>query len=81
MGDFSFEAEAFYGEEPDRWNIHMKELIANFEADLLNEDLISAMNELRVAERAGDQAKVAELAKRCQVLSIRKAEISRREKK
>ncbi|MGC9605144.1 MAG: DNA primase [Minisyncoccia bacterium] len=80
LPDFSFEAEAFYGAEPERWDIHMDELIANFEEDLLNGGLIQAMNELRAAERAGDQERVAELARKCQDLSIRKAEVRKRKK-
>jgi DNA primase len=80
IGDFSFEAEAFYGAEPERWDIHMSELIANFEEDLLNAELIGAMNELRAAERAKDQARMAELAKKCQDLSIKKAEVRKQKK-
>lgn len=78
LGDFSFEAEAFYGDKPDRFDIHLRELITNFEGDLINLDLIQAMSELRAAERAGNQVLLTELAKKCQALSIRKAEISRK---
>jgi DNA primase len=75
MSDLLFEAESFFGTSQERWGIHMKELLFNFEEDVLNEELISTMQELRMAEKAGDQARVAELATKCQVLSIRKAEI------
>ncbi|MDE2037871.1 MAG: DNA primase [Patescibacteria group bacterium] len=78
MGDISFEAEAFYGSDPGRWDIHMADLIANFEEDLVNAALISAMSRLRAAERAGDQARVAEIAKECQGLSARKADAVKR---
>jgi ribosomal protein S2 len=75
MSDLLFEAESFFGTSQERWGIHMKELLFNFEEDVLNEELIGTMQELRMAEKAGDQARVAELATKCQVLSIRKAEI------
>ena len=77
LADAAFEAEAFFGEDADRWEIHAKELITNFEEDLVNEDLSKAMNELRSAERAGHADRVAELAKRCHTLSIRKAELGK----
>ncbi len=78
LADLSFEAETFYGTEKDRWDVHMKELISNFEEDIINQDLILTMGELRKAESAGDNSKVAELAKKCQVLSIRKAEVGKK---
>jgi len=79
MSDFSFEAEAFYGDKPERFDIHMRELITNFEGDLVNIELIQAMTELKAAERTGgEQALVAELAKKCQALSIRKADIGKK---
>ena len=77
MGDLAFEAEAFFGTEPAGWDTHMKDLITNFEEDLVSEELIGTMNELRRRERDNDQVAVAELAKKCQILSIRKAEIAR----
>ena len=75
LPDLSFEAESLFGADPNRLSIHMKELISNFEEDLINLDLIKAMGELKMAEKAGDQVRVTELAKKCQVLSIRKAEV------
>ena len=80
MGDISFEAEAFYGSEPERWLIHMDELVSNFEEDIVNKELVSTMNELRAAERAHDGPRVAELAQRCQALSVRKAGAGKRKK-
>jgi len=77
IADLSFEAEAFFGAEPAKWDIHMRDLITNFEEDLVSEELIRTMNELRLKEKAKDQAAVAELAKKCQILSIRKAEIAK----
>jgi DNA primase len=78
LGDVAFEAEAFFGSALAEWDRHMKELIANFEQNMVNEELLATMNELRQAEKIGDTAKVAELAKKCQVLSIRKGEIGKR---
>jgi len=78
MGDISFEAEVLYGADTSRWDIHMADLVANFEEDLINRELISTMAELRAAERAGDQATLADLAKKCQALSIKKAEVGKR---
>ncbi len=76
--DMSFEAETLYGSDEEKWDNHMRELISNFGLDIVNEELIGAMQELRVAEKAGDHARVAELAKKCQVLSVRKAEVGRK---
>ena len=73
LSDISFEAENFFGGDQKKWDIYMKDLLINFEEDLINEELVVAMNELRIAEKKGDQAVVAELAKKCQALSIRKA--------
>jgi len=77
IGDLSFEAESFYGNDKSKWNMHMKELIVNFEEDIINEELIITMGKLRSAEKAGDTATVAEMAKKCQVLSIRKGEVGK----
>ena len=75
--DAAFEAEALFGPQPDKWDLHMRDLISNFEEDIVCGELIKTMNELRQKEKAHDQAAVAELAKKCQVLSIRKAEIAK----
>ncbi len=78
--ELAFEAEAFFGADAAKWDAHMNDLIANFEEDLVAQELISAMNELRHKEREGDHAAVAELAKKCQVLSIRKADLAKSRK-
>ncbi len=78
INDLTFEAEAFFGSDPKEWDHHMKELIMNFEENLISEELIVSMNELRIAEKAGESIKVADLVKKYQVLSIRKAEIGKR---
>ena len=73
-----FEAEAFFGNDEKHWEKHMQELMANFEEDLMNEELMSTMQELRLAEKAGNAALVGELANKCQALSVRKAEVGKR---
>ena len=78
LSDLVFEAEAFFGNDEKNWDRHMKELIVNFEENSISDELLNSMNELRVAEKAGDMAKVSELAKKCQVLSMRKAEVGKK---
>lgn len=80
LSDFTFEAEAIFGNDPKDWARHMKELVINFEEDVINNALITAMNELKKAEKDGNSERVAELAKKSQVLSIRKAEVGKRKK-
>jgi DNA primase len=77
LGDITFEAESFYGDDKDRLGIHMKELIKNFELDVINDELLKTMGDLRQAEKDGKNDVVVELAKKCQVLSIRKAEVGK----
>jgi DNA primase len=77
VDDLLFEAEAFFGNDQKHWEKHMKELMVNFEEDLMNEELIATMQELKTAERTGNVGLVAELAKKCQALSVRKAEVGR----
>lgn len=78
LSDAAFEAEAFFGHDRARWDQHMRELILNFEEDLINDELMRAMGELRTAERSGDSARVAELAKRSHELSVRKSDLAKR---
>jgi len=78
ISDLTFEAEEFFGGDQKHWDNHMKELIINFEEDVINQELIASMNELKSAEKSGDVNRVAELAKKCQVLSVRKAEVGKR---
>ncbi len=80
LNDLVFEAEAFYGSDETQWGNHMKELMFNFEEDMVAEELIASMNELKSAEKSGDATRVVELAKKCQVLSMRKGEIAKRRK-
>jgi len=78
MGDVLFEAEAFFGGDQAHWERHMEELLINFEEDVVNEELMKAMQGLRVAEKEGRQDDMNEFAKKCQALSIRKAEVGKR---
>jgi hypothetical protein len=81
-GDLMFEAESFFGTDAGKdgvnWIKPMKELLSNFEEDILSDEIISAMHELKIAEKAGNQERVIELAKKCQALSIRKAQVGKR---
>ncbi|MFA6459464.1 MAG: DNA primase [Candidatus Paceibacterota bacterium] len=79
--DLIFEAETFYGAKPDLWKRHADELLINFEEDLVNEDLVRAMQELKNAERDGNKELLEEYAKKCQVLSLRKVQVANKRKK
>jgi DNA primase len=76
--DFVFEAEAFFGDKPDKWVIHVKDLLFNFEKDLIDRRLMSTMNELRIAEKNKDSESVSKLAKICQELSLAKSKINKK---
>ncbi len=78
--DIAFEAEAFFGTDQTKFDNHKKELLANFEEDLVGQELIQAMKKLREAEREGNNEIVAEMAKKCQVLSMRKSDILKNKK-
>jgi DNA primase len=77
MSEISFEVDTLFGSETIRWENHMNDLVHNFERDILNAELLETMAKLRTAERAGETALVGELAKKCQELSVRKAEIGK----
>ncbi len=78
LSDLTFEAEAFFGSKPERFDIHMKELIVNFEENKVSEDLIQTMGQLRMAEKEGNKELMSEMVKKCQALSIRKAEVAKK---
>ncbi len=78
MNDLLFEAESFFGDKPTEWGKYAAELLANFEEDMIGEELIKTMQELKAAERDGNSTLLSELAKKCQVLSLRKSEIGRK---
>ncbi len=76
LGDeIIFEAETYYGNDKDKWDIHAKELILNLEEDVVSNELLKAMQELKIIEKAGDPEKLNEIMKKCQALSIRKSQI------
>ena len=79
--DLMFEAESFFGTDAGKdgknWDKPIMELLKNFEEDILSEQIVIAMHELKQAEKSGDHARAMELAKKCQVLSIRKAQVGR----
>jgi len=81
-GDLMFEAESFFGTDSgkngENWDKPMKELLSNFEEDILSDEIVNTMHELKIAEKAGNQEKVMELAKKCQALSIRKATLNKK---
>lgn len=74
--DLLFEAEAFFGSDSAIWSRYVDELIINFEQDLINEELVQTMQELKIAENSQDMNKLNELIKKSQVLSVRKREIN-----
>jgi hypothetical protein len=80
QNDLSFEAESFFGADQTAWPKHAEELLLNFEEDLVSEELIETMQELKLIEQKNPGPAVAELVKKCQALSLRKAEIGRRRK-
>ena len=71
--DLTFEAESLFGNDRGRLDVHMKELLFNFEEDLLNTELIATMGSLKLAEQKGQHDLVKELAQKCQLLSTQKA--------
>ena len=73
--DILFEAETFYGIDKEKWASHIDELLLNFEEDLISKELVSTMQELKISEKNGEAERVGELAKKCQVLSLRKSQI------
>jgi len=76
--DIMFEADSFFGSDKEKWNTYIAELMINFEEDVVNEELMAAMQQLRIAEAAKDHEKVAAMAKKCQELSMRKAEVGKK---
>ncbi len=76
--DLLFEAEEFFGAVRDSWDKQAGILLSNFEEDLVNEEIIRTMQELKIAENNKDKELLGELVKKCQALSMRKAEIGKR---
>ena len=80
-GDLLFEAEEFFGAVRDSWDKQAEILLSNFEEDLVNEEIIRTMQELKIAETAQNKELLGELVNKCQALSMRKAEIGKRRKR
>jgi DNA primase len=76
--DLQYEAEAIFGTDAEKWTAHMKELIINYEENTISEQLIKTMHQLRIAEKAGESERMGELAKKCQELSMKKAEVKKK---
>ncbi len=75
------EAEIFFGSHKEKqdFQLHVDELLLNFEEDILRRDLSKAMTEINQAERdkAAEDTKT-ELMKRCQAYALRLSEISKK---
>ncbi|TAL49247.1 DNA primase [Patescibacteria group bacterium] len=72
-----FEAEAYY-ENEIKLKREVDELFIHFEEDLLREQFVRAMNELERAEGAKNENQARELLSRCQSISVRLAELSKK---
>ncbi len=74
------EAEVTFGSNADTKDLikDFNELVLNFEEDIVRQDFSDAMAELAKAEREKDEIKGQELMKKCQVLSIRLSELSKK---
>jgi DNA primase len=81
VSDLLFEAEEFFGAVRDNWDKQAEILLSNFEEDLVNEEIIRTMQELKIVEKDQDKKLLGELVKKCQALSMRKAEIGKRRKR
>jgi len=79
-GDLLFEAEEFFGSVRDNWSKQAEILLSNFEEDLVNEEIIKTMQELKIAEKDQNKDLLRDLVNKCQALSMRKAEIGKRRK-
>ncbi len=77
--EISMEAEVLYGgKQQKELDEDLIELMINFEEDIIRQEFAHAMSELGKAERAKDVNMANELIKKCQVLSIRISELSKR---
>ena len=73
--DYAFEAEINFGSNANEHTI--EELFINLEVENINNRLSDNMSEIRKFEKVKDHEKVSELAKSCQILSIRKAQLAK----
>jgi DNA primase len=75
--DYIFEAEVYYQNAEDLTQ-ELELLLANFEQEVLREQFVVAMDELRMAELKGDTSRSAEILKKCQEISKKLNEIVRK---
>ncbi len=79
--ELMLEAEISFSQDTEeKLKQHADELILNYEEDIVRRDLTSSMQELSKAEKKKADAEMQELAKKCQVLTIRLREISQKRK-
>ncbi len=72
-----FEAESYYGTEESLVR-EVEELLLNFEEDIFRDRFVMAMNELQMAEDEKDEEKTKVLLTKCQSISVRLADISKK---
>jgi len=72
-----FEAESYYGDK-EALIRETKELLQNFEEDILREQFVKIMRELGDAERGKDKERAEKLLISCQEISQKLAELSKR---
>ena len=75
--DLIFEAEVYYGSESGIQN-EVPELLLNFEEDFMKCRFAQLMEELHKAERLKDHSQASELLKKCQEVSAKISELSKR---
>ncbi len=72
--DLIFEAEIYY-QDLKELPQEIELLLANLEEEVLKEQLVVAMDELRDVELKGDTARSMEILKKCQEISKKLSEI------
>ncbi len=74
------EAEVNYGLGADKKEVlkDLEELLINFEEDIIRQEFAIAMAELAKAEREKDSKNIEGLVKKCQTLSMRISELSKK---
>jgi hypothetical protein len=81
MHEYSFEAEVLFGDNENILRKTLEELLLSYEIENINAQLIDKMSLLKQEEMSKNTNKVEELAKECQVLSQRKAELVKIQRK
>jgi DNA primase len=73
--EYSFEADISFGASDEERARILNELLIAFEIENINNTLLQLMNDIKIHEKDKNVEKVQELAKECQSLSIRKAQL------